>query len=126
MSSAGTSAKGSIVCNSFGSFLMRFTTRDASNNANILYSTTNISNGSWHHVAVTRNSGYLRLFINGTLEDSNASHTDDIDYSGAAFFDWLGNTFSDNEVLGHIDALRITKGVARYTSNFTPSTSRYI
>ena len=80
-----------------------------------------ISTGSWDHWAVTREGNTLRGFKNGTLVFTNASFSDinsaqpDItvggNVAGAGYWD------------GYIDDLRITKGVARYTSNFTPPTA---
>jgi len=97
----------------------------ATGTGNHLASTTTVQDNNWHHVAVTRSSGYLRLFIDGTIEDFDATNSANITWSGNTFFDSLQNALSDNEGKGFLDALRITSGVARYTSNFTPSTQRY-
>jgi hypothetical protein len=79
---------------------------------------------TWYHVAYTRSSSTNRLFVDGqslTLTTNtfvpaqSASDTLRIGaerkYSGY-----------NNDLNGYIDDLRITKGVARYTSNFTPPT----
>ena len=39
------------------------------NNASVT-GTTNIANNAWHHIAVTRTSGTVRLYVNGVLEAS--------------------------------------------------------
>ena len=73
----------------------------------------------WHHIAVTRSGNVYRTFFNGTLVDSTTV---------------AGNLLSDSSSLnigrynpatfnGYIDDLRITKGYARYTANFTPPNS---
>jgi len=121
LSSVGTGTTGSISCSSFTGNKLRFNYAPGS----YLASTTNLVDNAWHHVAITRASGNLRLFIDGVEEDSDATNSANITWSGNAFFDWLGNTLSDNEYRGFIDAIRITSGVARYTSTFTPSTQRY-
>ena len=82
-----------------------------------------ISTGSWDHWAVTREGTTLRGFKNGTLVFTNASFggmnnaPSDItvggNVAGAGYWD------------GYIDDLRITKGVARYTSNFTAPTAAF-
>jgi hypothetical protein len=83
---------------------------------------TNISTGSWTHVALTRASGSTKLFLNGTQTGSTA--TDTTNYTQATIF--IGAYFAGGLCLnGFIDDLRITKGVARYTANFTPPTAAF-
>jgi hypothetical protein len=76
----------------------------------------------WVHVAVTRASGTLRLFVNGTSKASAANSTtpsNDILSIGI----WVDlSSFAFN---GYIDDLRITNGYARYTANFTTPTSAH-
>lgn len=85
-----------------------------------LRSTTLIDVGTWYHVAVTRAGSTCRLFINGTQEASG-TNSGTFDFSdtktmiGANGWDGSASHFA-----GNIDDLRVTKGVARYTANFTP------
>jgi len=77
--------------------------------------------GTWYHIACTRDSsGTVRIFVDGTSYAS-ASYTSSITMAttGKAA---LGLQFSTstNDFNGYIDDLRITKGYARYTANFTP------
>lgn len=77
--------------------------------------TSNITPAEWSHFAWTRDSGTLRLFMNGNLEDSLA----------VAAVDLTSNVF---EVGGgtalfathRLDDFRFTIGSPRYTENFTP------
>ena len=81
------------------------------------------STGQWYHFAATRDSSSVqRLFVDGVLV---ASATSTNDYSQNGFR--LGYTpYSNAPFLnGYIDDLRITKGVARYTANFTPPTAAF-
>jgi hypothetical protein len=74
-----------------------------------------IQDGSWHHVAISRASGSTKIFYDGTLQSTQADTTN---YSGTgAWRIGSGNLAAFN---GYLDDFRITKGVARYTSNFTP------
>ena len=87
---------------------------------------TALSNNTWYHVAVTRSGSTWRLFLNGTQEDS-VTQSDQLTDSGATTR--LGNygpsaTASDG-LNGYIEDFRITRGVARYTSNFTAPTSAH-
>jgi hypothetical protein len=75
--------------------------------------------GQWSHVAVTRSGTSMKLFINGT--QSGTTYTGSTNFSGSI-------TSVNNSALpfdGYIDDLRITKGVARYTTTFTPPTQAF-
>lgn len=78
--------------------------------------TTNISANTWYHAAFVRSSGTLKMYLNGVLESTNSASTS---FSISSFTVGRGNS-NDKPYSGYIDDLRITKGVARYTSNFTP------
>jgi len=81
--------------------------------------TSAITASTWQHLALCRASGTLRLFINGT---SVASVSNSTSLTGQQI--WIGdNNGGDYFFNGYIDDLRITKGYARYTSNFTPPTA---
>jgi len=77
----------------------------------------------WHHVAVTRNGNTWRMYLNGNQVGSDVSNSETIsDFTGSlqvgASPSETGSKFS-----GYISDVRITKGLARYTSNFTPATT---
>jgi hypothetical protein len=84
-------------------------------------SSTAISANTWTHIALVRSgigSNQTTYYINGT-----ASGT--ITMSGN-FTDANSITTKIGEFWpGYIDDLRITKGVARYTANFTPPTAAF-
>ncbi len=84
------------------------------------------SDGSWHHIAATRSSGVLYLFVDGIL---GATYSTTVNFSKINSTDALeighsrygsGEHFYLN---GKIAALRIVNGVAIYTSSFIPPTS---
>ena len=78
-----------------------------------------VSSNQWYHLAISKQGSSMRAFIDGvqggiTYVDST-SHT-----AGSNVFigaDVLGP--GGNALNGYIDDLRITKGVARYTGNFS-------
>jgi hypothetical protein len=84
-----------------------------------------ISVGSWTHVAVSRASGTLRCFINGTQSGSSVTRTESINASPSNL--GVGHDFNTGNgyIVGKIDEVRVTKGVARYTSDFTPPTAAF-
>jgi hypothetical protein len=73
-----------------------------------------LSSNVWTHVAVTRNGSSFRLFINGT-QAATYSNSGSVN-SG---YCRIGPGY-----VGYIDDFRITKGAARYISNFTPPIAR--
>lgn len=74
---------------------------------------------TWHHYAVTRSGSVLRFFVNGTQVSSNQTLTATFANTSAAL-ELGGNSFDGNQ-----DEFRLTKGVARYTSNFTVPTEAF-
>jgi hypothetical protein len=80
---------------------------------------TTISEDTWYHVAVTRNSNTWKLFLNGTAEDT-------ITNSNSIVTGTLGKLMIDYDasytLTGYLEDMRITPGIARYTSNFTAPT----
>ena len=100
-----------------------FWVNNYSSSAVMLVSTTTIAVGTWYHVAVTRSGNSWRLFINGTQEGSTVTSSVGID-GGSSDDLFVGGSGAVNEYInGYISNLRITKGGALYTSNFTPSTT---
>ena len=76
---------------------------------------------TWAHVAWTRSGGTVRSFLNGSLVGSNASLGALSINPGITQPASLGSNYLGGAPFnGYIDDLRITKGVARYTANFTP------
>ena len=85
-----------------------------------------VPTNTWTHVAVSRSQTTLKIFINGT-EVNSSSSSDAIDFSGGGFQVGRGFTVDGNDgyFSGYIDELRITKGIARYTTNFTPPSAPF-
>jgi len=82
-----------------------------------------VSNGTWNHVALVRNStgNTLTLYLNGSSIASTTNSTDLSTYgTNSSIAVNLGSTRYFN---GYISNARIVKGVAVYTGTFTPPTS---
>jgi len=73
--------------------------------------------GQWYHLAYTRESGTHKLWLDGVLVDTDTTARN---YTSTALkigrAGYGGETFA-----GDISNIRIVKGTAVYTSNFTPS-----
>jgi len=88
-------------------------------NSRISASSTGWNNGSWNHVSVTRSGNSVRMFLNGSQVGS--TYTTSFTYGAANSGFIIGKIFTDPIYLnGYISNLRIVKGTALYTSNFTP------
>ncbi len=89
----------------------------------ILNGSFTFSTNTWYHFAVTRSSGTLTIWINGTSAGSNTTTTNFTDS-----YLLIGSSAASNigPYFGYIDDLRITKGVARYTTTFTPPIEPFI
>jgi hypothetical protein len=84
---------------------------------------------TWYHVALCRSSGNTKLFLNGTQVGS--TYTDSNNYGTTAplvlatYYNPAGTIVTSNMFNGYLDDVRITKGYARYTGNFTPAGSAF-
>lgn len=88
--------------------------------------TTTVSTNTWYHVAISGVSGSWKLFINGTQEGSTFTGTTNLSSNKATTVGgllYLGSML--DYFNGHLAELRITKGVSRYTTNFTPPTAAF-
>ena len=75
----------------------------------------------WYHVAVARESGTSRLFLNGELLEQLAD-TDNLDSTGDLQVGRDANSWN-KKFGGLISNARIVKGTALYTASFTPSST---
>lgn len=79
---------------------------------------TNISDGNWHHIALTRSGTTVTWWYDGTSSGTTTSSAS-VGGSGNPLVIGMRSdgvqTYTCN-----LDDFRITKGVARYTTNFTP------
>jgi len=89
-------------------------------------SNTVLTTGVWYHIAVARSGSSTKLFIDGT--QAGSTFTDSTSLSVGANRPIIGTNGANVGTLplnGYIDDLRITKGIARYTANFTPPTAAF-
>jgi len=82
-----------------------------------------VTTGQWYHVAVTRDAGgTTRGFLNGTL---TATGTYSIGNNSTGNLYIGSRNGSSNYMNGYVQDVRITRGLARYTSNFTPTVTEH-
>jgi hypothetical protein len=91
---------------------------------NLITPTNTSSTGQWYHIAVVRSGSSVSFFLDGVLQGSQ-SFSGSI-ASNTAYIGGVSSNSADNAFKGYIDEFRITNGVARYTSNFTPPTAAFL
>lgn len=80
----------------------------------------NLNQREWYHLAVTRaglGTNNFRMFIDGFLIHQ-ATMTTDLSTTNNMYVG--ANRVAAVPMVGYVDELRITKGIARYTSTFIP------
>jgi len=83
-----------------------------------------LSTNTWYHVALVRSGNLWYFFQNGTQCGVTATDADAVpDLAAPISIGRYGTTLYF--VNGWLDELRISKGVARWTSNFTPSSAPF-
>jgi hypothetical protein len=93
--------------------------------ANITSAISSASNtiNTWTHLAVVRNVNTLTIYINGTADGTLDLTGKTMNTSTETVRIGDFSTAGSVEFLGYMDDLRITKGKALYTANFTAPTS---
>lgn len=115
---AATGTNGLMLRENDGGFLVYL------NSATLLSTTTGRVANQWQHVALVRKGTTVTLYVDGVSRataTSSTTLTDNI-IRISGFVDTQSNLYTYN---GYMDDIRITKGIARYTANFTPPTAAF-
>ena len=133
---SGAQSSFAVLASTFDNFNTAFTSRwglvinnvgrlvwydSAGSGPGSLSSLAAINTDQWNHVAITGSGSTVTMWLNGmsqgTMSGGRVYTTTSslkVGYvTAAAYFN------------GYIDDLRITKGIARYTANFTPPTAPF-
>jgi hypothetical protein len=84
--------------------------------------TGTISINTWYHIAAVRSGGTITIYRDGTSVGT-ASSSGIVGNSTNAYFGAISDSNSDYQ--GHLDEIRYSN-TARYTANFTPSTTPFV
>ncbi len=110
------------------------------NEGNTICGNTDVTDGQWHHVAVTRHkkTGALKIFVDGVLDASGPGASGNVSYRDGRATDYpnsdpylvIGAEKHDagaptNSYHGWMDELRISKGL-RYKQNFTRPSQPFV
>jgi hypothetical protein len=83
-----------------------------------------LSTSAWTHIAVVRNDTTFTLYVNGVSVGTDTDVNPVGDYTGA-FEIGRQTQLSTQYWYGWIDEFRVSKGIARWTADFTAPTAGY-
>ena len=110
-----------IIYQSGGLKLVRYDAPPQTDYSLIFTPSTPLRTGAWYHVACTKSGSDVRMFLNGY--QVGATQTTSNTYNSFNSNPLYVGSFQNQGYLSNFNVsnLRIVKGVAVYTSNFTPS-----
>ncbi|RPI59767.1 MAG: LamG domain-containing protein, partial [Lysobacterales bacterium] len=80
---------------------------DSSNTTRSITGTTQLALNQWYHVAITYESGAQRIYVNGTLEGTTASHAGMLATNALPLFVGTDWNFPSRIFDGYIDEVRV-------------------
>jgi len=82
------------------------------------------SDGIWYHLAIVRKGSDLRAFVDGVQlgENYNIGNVSIFDSKASIY---IGSRGYEEHFNGWLDEIRISKGIARWTSHFTSPSKEY-
>ena len=86
-------------------------------------SPTAITANVWHHVAIERYGTTAKIYIDGTSQTLDDDEIGEQYISGGVYLVAAGANLTTADAW--MDELRVSKGIARWTSDFTPPTEPY-
>ena len=81
----------------------------------------------WNHIALSRKSGVLSIYLNGSIVSSASASVDVSTTSYSTFIGAVTDTSGNPQLycMGYLQDFKIYKGLAKYTENFTPPLPTY-
>lgn len=125
----GFSSTGGTIYGDLGNSMPWLHIQDTTNylrlycNGQYVTSSSAVTFDTWQHIAVSRNSGTVKMYFDGVQKASasfthNLSTTNDLGIGGE-------RSSASRYYKGYIDEFRLTKGVGRYPSAFTAPTEPF-
>lgn len=90
-----------------------------------LFSSSAITDTNWHHIAMVRSGNSLMVFIDGVQSGTLSVTGVTANNSPNKIAIGRPGEYNGEYFNGYIDEFRFSKGVARWTTNFTPPTTEY-
>ena len=89
-----------------------------------LDSISTLSTGTWYHAALVRTSGTLSLYLDGVVQSTSSALGVSIVNNSNLVVNIGQRQGAANYYNGYLSNIRIVKGTAVYTGNFTPPTQQ--
>ena len=101
-----------------------FGSNNTSGQSSVTFSDLSAATFQWNHIALVRSSGVIKCYLNGTASSTTLSSSQT---TGAAEYIGTARNYTSGSRLfdGYISNVRFSD-IARYTSNFTPSTAPFV
>ena len=83
---------------------------------------------TWYHIAVVRDGSNFYLFVDGSdIASSGNSDSDEFNVAGELKIgkSHMALDSASRYLTGYLDELRVSHGIARWTTSFTPPTAPY-
>lgn len=89
-------------------------------------SATALSSGTWYHAALIREGNTLKIYLDGVVGGTTADLTG-LTVNNSSNVPTIGRPgdYASQYFNGWIDEVRYSKGIARWTTGFTPPTTEY-
>lgn len=89
---------------------------------NAISSTLTLPTNTWNHIAFVKAGSIGTIYINGTASGSSTIQGSPMSSTAQPLT--IGRVWTQS-LVGFVDEVRITKGVARYAGSFTPATTAF-
>lgn len=108
-----------------GNVWFSFEATNAANNDTLVlvHDVSGVSTNTWYHIAVVRNGNVWTIYQDGVAGDSLTWNNSLFATTQSVSIGAANN--GSQSLNGWIDDVRITKGIARYTADFTPPTAEF-
>jgi len=87
---------------------------------------SSVSINTWHHLAFVRRGNVLKLFLDGIQEGGDQAFTGAAHDSASSFSILRPGDENGLYFASRVDEFRMSVGIARWSSNFTPPTRAYL
>ena len=82
-----------------------------------------LSLSTWYHLAFVKNGTSITMYLNGVAQGTPYTFNQAVYYTTSTYNTIGSYNLTSYMMNGYMDEIRITNGVARYTTNFTAPTS---